>query len=219
MPRERSFSVMRGGVLLLLAALAGGCASLQGQSEPRGSSVLPPATELQAAASISATVDLLQRLIQGGPAEQAEALATLRRGYEDNPAGAAELRYALALAAPQHPARDLPLAQRLLRELLATPETLLPLERSLALIELQRVDAELRLNAENERLRAEAQRERTRERGTAANPALSRRLQSEIEENARLRKALDEARAKLDAIATIEQNITERKPTPEGRRP
>jgi hypothetical protein len=81
------------------------------------------------------------------------------------------------------------------------------------------VDAELRLNAENERLRAEAQRERTRERGTAANPALSRRLQSEIEENARLRKALDEARAKLDAIATIEQNITERKPTPEGRRP
>ena len=40
------------------------------------------------------------------------------------------IRYALALAAPRHPARDPALAQKLLRELLAAPETLLPLERS-----------------------------------------------------------------------------------------
>jgi hypothetical protein len=71
----------------------------------------------------------------------------------------------------------------------------------------------------------EAERERSRDRGggAAANAALNRRLQAEMDENARLRKALDEARAKLDAVATIEQNITERKtPTPaptEGRRP
>ena len=209
--------------LALALALVAGCASLQGTPPPRGNAVLPPASELQAASAITATLDLLQRLLQGGPAEQAEAMAGARAAYEENPRGGAQLRYALALAAPRHPARDPALSQNLLRELLAAPETLLPLERSLALIELQRVDTELRLTAENHRLVAEAARERNRDRGSAGaatSAALNRRLQAELDENARLRKELDEARAKLDAVATIEQNITERKPpTPEGRRP
>ena len=204
-----------------LGLLLCGCASLQGAPPPRSNAVLPPAADLQASAAIASTLELLQRLLQGGPAEQAEALASARSAYEDNPRGAAQLRYALGLAAPRHPARDPALAQKLLRELLAAPETLLPLERSLALIELQRVDTELRLTSENRRLLAEAERERNRDRGggAAVNAALNKRLQAEIDENARLRKALDEARAKLDAVATIEQNITERKPTTEGRRP
>jgi hypothetical protein len=213
MPRELRLA------MTLALALVTGCSSLSTEPVPRGPAILPPAAELQASAAIVATLELLQKLIQGGPAEQAEALAGARRDYEANPRGGAQLRYALALAAPHHPARDVTLSQRLLRELLAAPETLLPLERSLALVELQRVDAELRLVAENARLGSEAQRERSRDRGTAANAALNRRLQAEAEENARLRKELDEARAKLDAIATIEQNITERKPTTEGRRP
>ncbi len=212
---------------LVVACAIAGCASLQGTPPPRGNAALPPASELQASSAIAGTLDLLQRLLQGGPAEQAEALASARMAYEENPRGGAQLRYALALAAPRHPARDPALSQKLLRELLAAPETLLPLERSLALIELQRVDTELRLTTENHRLMAEAERERNRDRGggAAASAALNRRLQAEMDENARLRKALDEARAKLDAVATIEQNITERKPptpTPaptEGRRP
>jgi hypothetical protein len=211
---------LRGPVLAVLATGLAACAALQGDPAPRGATNLPPAAELQASASIASTLDLLQRLIQGGPAEQAEALAVARRAYEEAPRGSAQLRYALALAAPLHPARDAAVAQRLLRELLAAPETLLPLERSLALVELQRIDAELRLVAETTRLQAEVQKERTRDRGGAApNAALSRRLQTALEENAQLRKALDEARAKLDAIATIEQNITERNPPTEGRRP
>jgi hypothetical protein len=40
----------------------------------------------------------------------------------------------------------------------------------------------------------------------------NRRLQTELEENTRLRKELDEARAKLDAIANIERSLNERKP-------
>ena len=214
---------------ITVAGLLAGCSSLQGSPPPRGNQVLPPASELQASSAIAATLELLQRLLQGGPAEQAEAMASARTAYEENPRGGAQLRYALALAAPHHPARDPALSQKLLRELLAAPETLLPMERSLALVELQRVDAELRLSAENQRLLGEAERERSRDRGggAAASAALNRRLQAEMEENARLRKALDEARAKLDAVATIEQNITERKaPTPpttpaptEGRRP
>jgi len=35
----------------------------------------------------------------------------------------------------------------------------------------------------------------------------------------RLRKELDEARAKLDAIANIERSLNERKPSNEGRQP
>ena len=68
------------------------------------------------------------------------------------------------------------------------------------------------LEAENRRLQAEAVRA-DRERMASAN----HRLQSEMEENARLRKELDEARAKLDAIANIERSLNERKPGTEGR--
>jgi hypothetical protein len=212
---------LRTGLVSALVCALCGCASLQSPPATRAT-VLPPASELQASAAIAATLDLLQRLIQGGPAEQAEAMAGARSAFEENPRGGPQLRYALALAAPRHAGRDAAQAQRLLRELLAAPETLLPLERSLALVELQRVDAELRLVAENNRLIAEAERERNRDRGTigaAANAALSKRLQAQIDENLQLRKALDEARAKLDAVATIEQNSIERKPTTEGRRP
>lgn len=220
MQRDRS-PLRLAAVTLAFAGAFAGCASMQ-DAAPARTAALPPASELQASAAIAATLDLLQKLIQGGPAEQAEALAHARVAYEENPRGSAQLRYALALAAPRHPARDPVQSQRLLRELLAAPETLLPLERSLALIELQRVDTELRLVAENNRLIGEADRERNRDRsaiGAAANAALSKRLQAEMDENARLRKELDEARAKLDAIATVEQNITDRKPATEGRRP
>ena len=51
------------------------------------------------------------------------------------------------------------------------------------------------------------------------NSTASRRLQAELEENARLRKALEDAQKKLDAIANIERTITERKPQSEGRTP
>jgi len=40
--------------------------------------------------------------------------------------------------------------------------------------------------------------------------ALSRRLAAESDENVKLRKALDEARAKLEAITHIERSINDR---------
>ena len=48
--------------------------------------------------------------------------------------------------------------------------------------------------------------------------ALNRKLQTEQEDNVRLRRALDEAQTKLDAIANIERNLTDRKRKPEGTR-
>jgi hypothetical protein len=93
-----------------------------------------------------------------------------------------------------------------LAELLATPETLLPVERLLAMVELQDVEQRLILQEENKQLREdEAQRE-LREKLLALN----HRLTTESDENARLRKALDEAQAKLEAVTHIERSINDR---------
>ena len=90
---------------------------------------------------------------------------------------------------------------------MANPEMLLPAERSLAFLKLSQIDDHLTLEAENRRLQSEAVKA-DRERVANAN----HRLQAELDENARLRKELDEARAKLDAIANIERSLNERKP-------
>jgi hypothetical protein len=118
------------------------------------------------------------------------------------------------LATPGHPGRDPQLAQKLLRELAARPEMLLPLERAVGLIELAQLDGELGLKADNERLRGEEQRT-DRDRTVATQ----RRLQSELEENARLRKQLEDAQAKLDAIAKIERNLSRRETGNDGGQP
>ena len=169
----------------------------------------------RAAASAAVLNDymvLLQRLIQGAPAQQAEIVATAQKDYETAPTPSRELKFALVLATPGHPATDQPRAQRLLRELMASPEMLLTGERALAFVELQQIDDILTVKAENSRLESDAARA-DREKLTTAN----RRLQSEVDENTRLRKELEEARAKLYAIANIERSLNERKPSNEGR--
>jgi len=105
-------------------------------------------------------------------------------------------------------------AQRLLRELLAAPAALLPAERALAFLEQQKVDAQLALSAENKRLQSNVVRT-DKDKSVAAN----RRLQQEIDENARLRRELEAAQAKLDAISDIERSLSERKPSAESRPP
>jgi hypothetical protein len=93
-----------------------------------------------------------------------------------------------------------------LSELLARPETLIPIERLLALVELNEVEQRLVLQAENKRMRDDAPHDESRDKLAAVN----RRLAAESDENVRLRKALDEARAKLDAITHIERSINDR---------
>ncbi|MGB8326118.1 MAG: hypothetical protein WCE48_00925 [Steroidobacteraceae bacterium] len=192
-------------LIVAVAGLAAGCAGL-GEKD-RAASANPAADRAaQQAAAVTGYLETLQRLIHGGAAEQAEILADLRRDYETTPTASHELLYSLALATPGHVAWNLSSAQSHLRQLTAAPEALQPAERSLAILELQGVDQQLRLAAENARLRGEAER-LEREHATSA----SRRLQAEIDENVRLRKQLEEAQAKLDAIANIERSITEPK--------
>jgi len=197
---------LRGGVCGLLVTLAlAGCAALNGPRTPPP----PPAPSPAATAStvLAEYLQLLQKLLQGQAAEQAEILASAQRDYDNAPTPSHQLKLALILGTQGHPGADLPKAQGLLRELTANPEMLLPAERALAFLELSQIDDHLTLESENRRLQADAVRA-DRERMASAN----HRLQSEMEENAHLRKELEEARAKLDAIANIERSLNERKP-------
>jgi hypothetical protein len=187
------------GLALLVPVLLAGC-SLTAGGGPAPATAEPVVDRVQTQALIlSAHLDAAQRLMGAGPAEQAEIVASARRSFEEAPTASHQLRYALVLGVPNHAASDPATAQRLLTQLLATPETLVPAERGLAQLELAHVERQLALATENQRLATGARRTE-RERTAAAD----RRLQAEVEENARLRKALADAEAKLDAIANIE---------------
>ena len=155
---------------------------------------------------IAPLLDMMSSLPQGDPARQAETFQAAKDAAELTPTTSNRLRYALALATPGYSGSDPVAAQRQLSELLARPETLLPIERLLALVELKEVEQRLILQAENKRMRDDATHDDSRDKLAAIN----RRLAAESDDNVRLRKALDEARAKLDAITHIERSINDR---------
>jgi len=187
----------------------GGCGALNGALS--NTKTAPPAvTEGQTAdlGPIAPLLEMMSSLPQGDPARQAELFQSAKDAAALSPTTSNRLRYALALATPGHSGSDPVAAQRQLSELLARPETLLAVERLLALVELQEVDQRLVLRAENKRLRDEASHDDSDTHDKLL--AVNRRLAAESDENARLRKALDEARAKLDAVTHIERSINDR---------
>ena len=203
--------MLRSALLIFTVGIAAGC-SIMPSSEPIKTA--PPAAKTDPSLGVIAEdLEMMTRLNQGSPAEQAEIFQSARDAADTAPTTSAVLRYALALATPGHGATDLTLARQKLSELISTPEKLMPAERSLAMVVLDNVDQRLILQNENRRLQ-EASARLERERGAATN----RRLQAEIEENARLKRQLAEAQAKLDEIARIERSIIDRKPNNNGSR-
>ncbi len=194
----------------LVAGLLCACAGGSGQREPAPAPQVSPVSAN--AAVLADYLAMLQRLITGPATQQAEILASAEHDYAIAPTPSHELRLAMILGTHGHPGTNLTRAQGMLREVLANPEMLLPGERALAALELSQVDDHLTLAAENSRLQADAARN---DHAMVANA--NKRLQSELDENARLRKELDAARAKLDAIANIERSLNERKPGNTGR--
>jgi hypothetical protein len=166
---------------------------------------LPPERPPPDVTAVTSSLEMMDALPTGDPARQAEVFQAAKDAASLTPTTSNRLKFALALATPGHPGSDPVAAQRQLSELLAKPETLLPVERLLALVELQNVDQRLVLQEENKQLREDAERE-SRDKLLAIN----RRLSAESDENARLRKALDEAQAKLDAVTHIERSINDR---------
>jgi hypothetical protein len=207
---SRTGNLPRGALAVLALLTISACTSL---TAPRPPPPPPPVNPAATAAAVAGDyLTLLQHLLQGPPAEQAEIISAAQHEYDTAPTPSHQLKLAMILGTPGHPGANLLKAQGLLRELLANPEMLLPVERALAAVELSQIDDHLTLETENRTLQAEAAR-LDRERMVSAN----HRLQTEIEENTRLRRELEEARAKLDAIANIERSVNERKPDNTGR--
>ena len=191
--------------VLLGAGFLGACDVTGGLATRQQAALPPPATTTPGASSVASVLDLLVGLHQTDPGRQAEVFQAAKDAADLTPTTSNKLRYAMALATPGHSASDPVAAQRQLSELLARPETLLPIERLLAEVELKEIEQRLILGAENVRIREEAPRD-SRDKLVAAN----RRLSAESDENARLRKALEEAQAKLEAITHVERSINDR---------
>jgi hypothetical protein len=144
----------------------------------------------------------LAELSSGDPALQAEILADSRAAAELTPNPSTTLRYALVLATPGHPETDPQQSQNLLRELMAQQELMTQSEIALATIYLKSSEELVVLGSEARRLRATNDRaQRTEE------AAVNQRLSSVEAENRRLRRELEDAESKLEAITTIEESI------------
>ena len=177
------------------------------QAEEPVAAIARPTTEV--AEGIGIYLQTLRTLIEGDPVEQADVFRNVSAAADTSPTTTNRLMLALALATPTHPASDEAKAQKLLSELLAAGDTLLPEERTLALIHLKDVETRLILDAEAGRLQRAAAAA-TAER----NDRATQQLQAALEENRQLKLALDDARAKLDAITNIERSIRERENGP-----
>jgi hypothetical protein len=201
----------------LAAVLLQGCAftqKLRAKAEAAAAAIHAPEPPAPSSGSGAAPayLDIMNKLSTADPARQADLFYEVERDYTRAPTTASTLRYAVALVTPAHPASSPNEGKRLLETLLATPERLTQDERTLAAVLLHETNVRLKLEAENRRLLATID-DRSR---TQANS--DKRIQAQIEENARLRRALAEAQQKLDAIKEIERSIIERSPTPPGNR-
>jgi hypothetical protein len=146
----------------------------------------------------------LQRLAGGDPATQAEIFADAQSGFQLTPGPQTNLRYALVLATPGHPEFDPDVAASMLREVLARTELLTQAEIALATIHLKTAEQIAVTQAEIQRLRGATSRAAQNQES-----ATNQRLAAIEAENRRLRRELDEAERKLEAITSIERSIRE----------
>jgi hypothetical protein len=186
--------------LLVAGSLIAACSSVDDWSGLKRRKDTTPVAQTDDGQVVAGYLATLDRLGRGGAAEQAEIVESTRNAYLAEPSTQKRLRYAFVLAVPGHAASDPTGARTLLGEALATPETLLPSERALADLMVRDLDARLTLTREAEALRTGNDRLRNDERVAD----LERRLVAEAAEKDRLRRELERAEAKLEAIATLE---------------
>jgi hypothetical protein len=192
---------------VVAAGLVAGCTNVDDWSGMKRRKDTTSVTQTDDGTLVADYLATLDRLGQGGAAQQAEIIESTRSAYLADPSTRKRLRYAFVLSVPGHAASDPAGARALLGEALATPETLLPSERALADLMVRDLDARLALTRENESLRSgTASAEETR------IAELNRRLQAETAEKDRLRRELERAEAKLEAIATLEGGPSQPRP-------
>ena len=196
---------------LTAALLAGGCTDdLFAQKPPAPPK---PVIDHRAASSEALAEDfaVLDKLIEAAPQQQMQIVGSAEEEFRTTPTQSRKLRLALILGTPDQAGSDLPRAEEMLQELSDDPQSsLLPGERTLLSLQLKQIGDYLTLEARNRTLQADAAR---------ANQVapLKHRLDGAAGENAKLKKELQEAQAKLAAIANIEKSLNERKPGNEGK--
>lgn len=196
---------------LMAALLVSGCTdSLFAQKPPP-----PPKPVIDhKAASSEALADdfaVLDRLIEAPAQQQMQIVGSAEEDFRTTPTQSKKLRLALILGTPDQAGSDLRRAEEMLQELSDDPQSsLLPGERTLLSLQLKQIGDYLTLEGENRTLQADAAR-------ADQLAPLKHRLDGAAGENAKLKKELQEAQAKLAAIANIEKSLNERKPGNEGK--
>ena len=160
--------------------------------------------EILGAPEIEIYIAELGRIAGGDPAAQAEIFADASTAAQLTPSPSTNLRFGLVLAMPGHPESNPEQAQSILREVLTQTILLTPAEISLATIHLNSVERQIIANSEARRLRASTSRA-----AQTQEQALGQRLATVEAENRQLRRDLEEAEQKLEAITSIERSIRE----------
>jgi hypothetical protein len=189
--------------MFLCALLLSGCTQTKGWLDSvRGDP--PPSDEpvILGAPEADEYLRELRDLSSGDPALQAEIFADSQAASQLTPNPSTNLRFALVLATPGHPETDAQQAQNMLRELLTQTELMTPSEISLATIYLNSTEELMVLRSEARRLRASTDRTQRTE-----DAAINQRLATVEADNRRLRRELEDAESKLEAITSIEQSI------------
>ncbi len=189
--------------LAILVALTAGCAQTKewfNSIRPGGSSE----SVILGAPDAEQYLTEMHQLASGNPAIQAEIYADAESAAKLTPGPSTKLRYALLLATPGHSENNPQAAQTAFRELLTQREMMTPAEVALASIHLDVVVQQIVFGAENRRLRSINSRAATTE-----EQAVAQRIAKVESENRQLRRSLEEAEQKLDAITSIERSIRE----------
>lgn len=195
------------GIVVSIGAILGGCAEFDAWLEQRRETNEPRPVIGPEISAVDVYLNKLYALAEGDPAMQAEIFLDAESAAKLTPGPATNLLFALVLATPGHSGADPERAQSLLREALAQTELLAPAEISLATIHLRSVEEMIVLNAEARRLRAMNSRIAQTE-----EDAINRRIASVEAENRQLRRDLQQAEDKLDALTSIERSIREHQP-------
>jgi len=189
----------------LAVVLLGGCAPTKSFLSGMSRSETPPGDiGILGAPETDQYLNELYRLASGDPATQAEIFADAQAGAQLTPGPQTNLRFALVLATPGHSESDPNRAQSLLREILARTELMTQGEIALATLHLNAAEKLAVSQAETERLRTSTSRA-----AQSQEAATNQRLAAVEAENRQLRRELDEAQKKLDAITSIERSIRE----------
>lgn len=192
--------------IVFIATTATGCASV-GKATDWLTGKTPPENEdyvVLGAPSADEYLRELNELVAGDPNRQADIFADASSAARLTPGPSTSLRLGLVLATPGHPQSDPARARSLLNGALEQTELMTSAEIALATIALNSVN-----NAIVATSQAALLQESTSRAARSEEQAISQRLATAEAENERLRRELEEAEQKLDAITSIERSIRE----------